>query len=157
METGRSMSRTSGAPSARSMLTSFVFHVVVLGALLLVPAEAWHRSAPPKKQVDVVFYRPPQIEVRVPANPLPPPRATTAGGPRPGAPAPAQKSRPKSPQGPDGPGTPDLPPGPEAAPVAEVQPQPEATPQQKAGKAGILAFRDQFKSLAQDKIAPKLG
>jgi hypothetical protein len=30
-------------------------------------------------------------------------------------------------------------------------------PQQKAGKAGILAFKDKFASLAQDKIAPRLG
>jgi len=30
-------------------------------------------------------------------------------------------------------------------------------PQQKVGKAGILAFKDKFASLAQDKIAPRLG
>src|SRR5882724_7332825 len=161
MESGGTMSMTSGAPSARSMLTSFVFHAVALASLLLVPAEAWHRSPPPKKPVDVVFYRPPHLEVPIPASPLPAPRATTAGGPRPGLPAPAQKPRPNAPQGPDGRGKPDLPPGPEAAPVAEIQPTPAApvaeAPRQKAGRAGILAFKDQFASLAQDKTAPKLG
>jgi len=30
-------------------------------------------------------------------------------------------------------------------------------PQQKAGTAGILAFRDKFASLAKDKVAPRLG
>jgi hypothetical protein len=42
---------------------------------------------------------------------------------------------------------PELPPGPDAA---EQQ-------QQKVGKAGILAFKDQFASLATDQVAPRLG
>ena len=33
----------------------------------------------------------------------------------------------------------------------------EPQPQPKVGKAGILAFKDKFASLAQDKIAPRLG
>ena len=33
----------------------------------------------------------------------------------------------------------------------------EAPPQQKVGNAGILAFQDKFASLAQDKVAPRLG
>ena len=33
----------------------------------------------------------------------------------------------------------------------------EAPPQQKVGNAGILAFRDKFASLTQDKAAPRLG
>jgi hypothetical protein len=33
----------------------------------------------------------------------------------------------------------------------------EAPPQQKVGNAGILAFRDKFATLSQDKAAPRLG
>jgi len=153
MESGRIMFKTSGAPSARSMLTSSAFHVVVVGLLLLVPAEAWHHSAPPKKQVDIVFYRPPEIEIPAPANPLPLPRGTTRAGPRPGAPAPAQKPKPNAPRGPDGPGKPDLPQGPEQGIPVEAQPQ----PQQKVGNVGILALKDKIASLAKDRIAPRLG
>ena len=146
------MSTISGAPSARSMLTSFVFHVVVLGLLLLVPAEAWRRSAPPKRPTDIVFYRPPQIKIPAPANPLPPLRETKAGG-RAGAPAPAQKPKPNASPGPDKPGKPDLPPGPEEGFPVEAQPQ----PQQKVGNVGILALKDKFASLAKDRTAPRLG
>jgi hypothetical protein len=50
------------------------------------------------------------------------------------------------------PGKPDLPEGPgESFPVAE------APPQRQVGNAGILAFRDKFASLTQDKSAPRLG
>jgi hypothetical protein len=34
---------------------------------------------------------------------------------------------------------------------------PEPGPQQRVAKAGILAFRDQFASLAKDEVAPRLG
>ena len=30
-------------------------------------------------------------------------------------------------------------------------------PEPSVGKAGILAFKEQFASLAQDKVAPRLG
>ena len=33
----------------------------------------------------------------------------------------------------------------------------EAQPQQKVGNVGILAFKDKFASLAQDKVVPRLG
>ncbi|MGB7220233.1 MAG: AgmX/PglI C-terminal domain-containing protein [Vicinamibacterales bacterium] len=33
----------------------------------------------------------------------------------------------------------------------------EESPQEKAGKAGILAFRDRFASMAQGRVAPRLG
>jgi hypothetical protein len=151
METGRRMFRTSGAPSARSMLTSLAVHVFVLALLLLVPA-ALLRSARPKKQLDIVFYRPPEIAVPAPAVPLPLPRGTEAGSP-PGAPAPALKPRPNAPEGPDGPGKPELPPGPEEGFRVDAQPQ----PQPKVGKTGILAFKEKFASLAQGPIAPHLG
>src|SRR5512147_373759 len=155
METARSMFRTSGVPSARSMLTSLAFHVLVLALLMLVlvPAQALLRSAPPDRQVDIVFYRPPRIDVPTPAVPPPLPRGTTAAGSPPGSPAPAAKPRPNAPEGPDGPGKPELPPGPEEGFHVEAQ----AQPQPKVGNAGILAFKDKFASLAQDKIAPRLG
>ncbi len=153
MKTVRSMFRSSGAPSARSMLTSFVLHVfaVALLMLVLVPAQMMLRSAPPNKQVDIVFYRPPEIEVPAPAVPPALARGTTAAGSPPGSPAPALKPRPSAPAGPDGPGKPELPPGPEEGFRAE--PQPET----KVGKPGILAFKDKFASLAQDPVSPRLG
>jgi hypothetical protein len=147
------MLKTSGGPSARSMLTSVTFHFVALCLLLLVPAEAWHHSVPPPKQLDIVFHRPPQVEIPAPANPLPPSQGTTRAGPRPGLPAPAQHPKPNAPPGPDGPGKPDLPPGPEEGFPVEAQPQ----PQHKLGNVGILALKDKLASLAQDRIAPRLG
>ena len=42
---------------------------------------------------------------------------------------------------------------PEAPSLAEAGPP----PQKQVAKAGILAFRDEFASLAQDKVAPRLG
>jgi hypothetical protein len=44
-------------------------------------------------------------------------------------------------------------PTPETPMLAEAEPQ----PQKQAEKAGILAFREKFASLAQDKVAPRLG
>jgi hypothetical protein len=43
------------------------------------------------------------------------------------------------------------PPGPEAPAVAAAEPR------ERVGKAGILAFRDKFASLARDDVAPRLG
>ncbi len=155
METARSMFRRSGAPSGRSMLTSLVLHVLVLALLMLVlvPAQSLLRSKPPDKQVDIVFYRPPKIEVSTPAAPVPVPRAKTAGGAPAGSPAPALKPRLNAPPGPEGPGKPEFPRGPEEGFTVEAQPQ----PLEKVGKAGLLAFKDKFASLAQDKLAPRLG
>jgi len=64
-----------------------------------------------------------------------------------GAPAPAPKPKPELSPGPDRPVTP------------EVAPSQDAIQQQheKVGKAGILAFKEQFASLAQDQNAPRLG
>src|SRR5512142_252826 len=146
METGRRMFRTSGAPSGRSMLKSLALHLLVLALLMLVPGQALLRSAPRKKQLDIVFYRPPAIKVAAPAVPLPVPRGTTAAGLPAGAPAPALKPKPNAPAGPDGPGKPELPSGPEQGFRADAQPEPPP----KVGKAGILAFKEKFASLAQD-------
>src|SRR4030095_6998640 len=94
---------------------------------------------------------PPRLRPPAPMPPPPPRGAIAAGGsPRAGAPAPAANPKPNAEPGPDRVGRSDLPPGPaESAPVDE--------PKQKVGNVGILAFKDKIASLAQDKIAPRLG
>ena len=148
------MFRTSEAPSASSMVTSLVLHIPVLALLMLVGAQTLLRSAPTKKEaeLDIVFYRPPEIAVRASAAPLSLARGTAGTGAPPGAPAPAVKPRLNAPAGPDRPGKAELPPGPEEGYKVEP-PQPEP----KAGKAGILAFKDKLVSLAKDTSAPRLG
>jgi hypothetical protein len=135
------------------MSQSVALHVLVLALLLLVPAKVLLRATRPKKEIDIVFYRPPEIKVSALAVPLPLPRPATLGGVSPGKAAPAAKPKPNAPEGPDGPGKPELPPGPEKSFTVDPQPQPE----QKVGKTGILALKDKFASLAQDPIAPRLG
>ena len=151
MEIGRHMFKESGAPSTRSMVESVVLHALVLGLVMLVSASLLLHSAPPKKkEVDIVFYRPPEVPLPARAVPL-------AGGKAavpPGMPAPAPKPRVDAPEGPDGPGKPELPSGPREGFSAETQPP---QPQPNVGKAGLLAFKDKLASLAQDKIAPHLG
>src|SRR6266542_1717069 len=142
MEIGRRMFRESGAPSARSMTESIVLHALVLALLMLVGSQMLLRSAPPKKEeVDIIFYRPPEIPVPARAVPLPPLRGTAAAGPPVGG-APAGKMKPNAPEGP-GEGF-----------SAEAKPP---QPQMNVGKVGILAFKDKFASLAQGKVAPRLG
>ena len=122
------------------MLTSLAIHVLAMVLVLLVPAEALSRSPRPKTEVDVVFHRPPRIEVPAPAVPHPPSRETTAARLRPSPIVPPKPI-------PSAPGEPEKP-----AAVAETQPR------ERVGKSGILAFRDQLASLARDKkIAPRLG
>jgi len=153
MEFGRRMFRESGAPSARSMTESLMLHALMLGLLMLVSASLLLHSVPPKKkEVDIVFYRPPEVPIPSRSEPLPMARGTT--GVPPGLPAPALKPRLNAPAGPDGPGKPELPSGPHEGFSAEAQPP---QPQPNVGKAGILAFKDKLASLAQDKIAPRLG
>jgi uncharacterized membrane protein YgcG len=152
METRRNI-KTSGALSARSMLTSLALHVPVVAVLMLLPAQALLRSATPRKEIDIVFYKPPEVKLRPRAISLPLPRATAAAGAPAGAPAPALKPRPNAPAGPDGIGRPELPRGPVES--VKVEPQPEPPP--KVGNVGILAFKDKFVSLAQAKIVPLLG
>jgi hypothetical protein len=143
METARTKLKTSGAPSTGSMLQSFALHSLVLLLLLIVPAKMLLPSKPPRKELDIVFYRAPKIEVPAPVVQPSVKERTSAAG----APAPALHPRPNTPPGPDRPGRPDLPPGPDAA----------AQQAEKAGRAGILAFKDQFASLATDQAAPRLG
>src|SRR6266851_2449359 len=147
----KSIFKTSGAPTARSMAKSVALHVFVLVLLMIIPAQALFRSEPPNKELDIVFYRPPEIAVNARAVSRPMPRGTNEGGSPPGAPATALKPRPNAPAGPDLPGKAELPPGPEVGfPV-------EAKPESKVGKAGILALKDKFASLAQDTVVVPLG
>src|SRR6266699_1451872 len=147
----KSIFKTSGAPTARSMAKSVALHVFVLVLLMIIPAQALFRSETPNKELDIVFYRPPEIAVNARAVSRPMPRGTNEGGSPPGAPAPARKPRPNAPAGPDLPGKAELPPGPEVGFPVEPKPEP------KVGKAGILAFKDKFASLTQDTVVLPLG
>ena len=137
MEIGRF--RQSGALSARSMMESVVLHIVMLALLMLVAASFMARNGATrtKKELDIVFYRP-AVPVPQPAVPPPPPKAATGEA----------KARAEAPKGP---GRPDLPAGPEKGFSADAKP-----PEPNIGRAGILAFKEQFASLTQDN-APRLG
>ena len=137
----------SGAPSARSMLTSTAIHAAALGLMLLIPVGALGKSTRPTKEFDVVFYRPPKVQIPARTAP-PPPKETRPGGPKPGAPTVAPPEPKRAAPGPSG--KPDLKPGLEGAP-------PQAPPQPQIGNTGILAFKDKLASLAQGKAAPRLG
>src|SRR5712671_4647126 len=145
----KSIFKTSGAPTARSMAKSVALHVFVLVLLMIIPAQALFRSEPPNKELDIVFYRPPEIAVNARAVSRPMPRGTSEAGSPPGAPARALKPRPNATAGPDLPGKAELPPGPEVG--FPVEPKPTV------GKVGILAFKDKFASLAQDTTVVPLG
>src|SRR5215472_3898181 len=127
--------KTSGAPTARSMAKSVAIHLLVLAVLMVIPAQALFRNAPPNKELDVVFYRPPESPVKTREVSRPIPRG--ASGSLAGAPAPALKPRPNSPPGPE-----------VGVPVDSKQ---------KVGNAGILAFKDKIASLAQDNVVVPLG
>src|SRR5215470_17913853 len=108
----KSIFKTSGAPTARSMAKSLALHVFVLVVLMLIPAQVLLRSEP-NKELDIVFYRPPEIAVKARGVSRPMPKGTSEAGSPPGAPAPALKPRPNAPAGPDLAGKTELPPGPE--------------------------------------------
>jgi len=137
----KSIFKASGAPTPRSMATSLALHVFVLVVLIVIPAQVLLRSEPPNKELDIVFYRPPEIAVK----------ARAVSGSLPAAPAPALKPRPNAPAGPDLHGKAELPPGPEVGIAVEP------TLESKVGNAGILAFKDKFASLAQDTVVAPLG
>jgi hypothetical protein len=145
----KSIFKTSGAPTARSMAKSVAIHVFVLAALMVIPAQALFRSELPNKELDIVFYRPPEIAVNARAVSRPIPRGASEAGSPPGAPAPALKPKLNAPAGPDLAGKAELPLGPEVG--VPVEPKP------KVGNAGILAFRDKFASLAKDTVVVPLG
>lgn len=134
--------RESGVLSTRSMVESLVLHAIVLGLVLLLAATVLVRSGAPrtKKEIDIVFYRPAAVPVPPPAVAPPPPKGADG----------AAKAR--ASEAPKGPGKPDLPAGPEKGFSAEAKP-----PEPNVGRAGILAFKEQFASLTQDQNAPRLG
>src|SRR6516162_2477063 len=139
--------KTSGAPTARSMAKSVAIHAFVLAVLMVIPAQALFRNVPPNKDLDIVFYRPPEIPVKTREVSRPIPRG--ASGSLAGAPAPAPKPRPNAAAGPDVPGKAELPPGPQVGVPVDSK--------QKVGNAGILAFKDKIASLAQDNVVVPLG
>jgi hypothetical protein len=143
----KSIFKTSGAPTARSMAKSMAIHVFALAALMVIPARALFRSEAPNKELDIVFYRPPEIPVNSRTVSRPMPRGGSEAAP--GAPAPALKPKPNAPAGPDMSGKAELSPGPEVGFPAEAK--------QKVGNAGILAFKDKLASLAQDTVVVPLG
>src|SRR5881296_2141770 len=145
----KSIFKISGAPTARSMAKSVALHVFVLVLLMIIPAQALFRSEPPNKELDIVFYRPPEIPVNARTVSRPIPRGASEAGSSPGAPAPALKPKPNAPAGPDLAGKAELPPGPEVGPPVEAK--------SKVGNAGILALKDKIASLAQDTVAVPLG
>jgi len=144
MET-KSIFKTSGAPTARSMAKSLAIHVFVLAVVMVIPAQALFRSESPNKELDIVFYRPPEIAVNSRTVSRPMPRGTSEAG----APAPALKPKPNAPAGPDLAGKAELPRGPEVGPPVEAK--------SKVEKAGILALKDKIASLAQDTVVVPLG
>src|SRR5216684_1089450 len=144
----KSIFKTSGAPTARSMAKSLAIHVFVLAVLMVIPAQALFRSAP-NKELDIVFYRPPEIAVNSRAVSRPMARGTSEAGSPPGAPAPALKPKSNAPAGPDLAGKAELPTGPEMGFPVEAKP--------KVGNVGILALKDKFASLAQDTVVVPLG
>jgi hypothetical protein len=145
----KSIFKTSGAPTSRSMAKSLAIHVLVLAVLMVIPAQALFRSQSPNKELDIVFYRPPEIAVNARAVSRPMPRGTSEAGSPPGAHAPALKPKPNVPAGPDLAGKAELPPGPEVGPPVEAK--------SKVGNAGILALKDKIASLAQDTVVVPLG
>src|SRR6266851_1377619 len=145
----KSIFKTSGAPTARSMAKSLAIHVFVLAVLMVLPAQALFRSEPPNKELDIVFYRPPEIAVNSRAVSRPMARGTSEAGSPPGAPAPALKPKSNAPAGPDLAGKAELPTGPEMGFPVEAKP--------KVGNVGILALKDKFASLAQNTVVVPLG
>ena len=142
MEISRRMFRESGALSPRSMMESILLHVIALALLMIVGATVLvnNGATRTKKEIDIVFYRPAPVPVAQPVVPPPPSKAI---GP---------EAKAKAAEAPKGPGKPELPAGPEKGFTAEPKP-----PEPDVGKAGILAFKDQFASMTQDKVAPRLG
>ena len=136
------------------MLKSLGVHLLALLLLMLIPAQAMRSTAAPTGArsglpSSTAADRGPRARescLRGRERRRPSGRGATAAASR----RPRQ-CRTERPSVSESPGTPNLPPGAEAAAVAEVQPQ------RKVGEVGILAFRDKFASLSQDKVVPRLG
>jgi hypothetical protein len=129
------------------MAKSVAIHVLVMAVLMVIPAQALFRNESANKELDIVFYRPPEIAVNTRSISRPMPRGVSEAGS--GAPASALKPKPNAPAGPDLSGKAELAPGPEVGSPTE--------PKAKVGNAGILAFKDKIASLAQDNVVVPLG
>jgi len=150
VQTEITLSAASRPLGRRDLLKSAGLHGALLAVLLVLPADALRHSAQPK-EVDVVFHPPaPRIEAPPPVRPLSPPAGEAAGlrSPRP-APTRAVPQEPRLSAG--------APLAAEAPGVPVPEPVVAETPQEKAGKSGILAFKDQFASLAKETPSPQLG
>ena len=140
---------------AASLLTS-----LLLGALLPMI----DLPLPGRFEPDDVPRRLAQLVRKAQAKPIPPPpvvpeKPPEQSQPEQQEPQPVKEPAPSEPP----PETPAVaaaeptpsekpgPPGPEAPAVAAAQPR------KQVGKAGILAFRDKFASLAKDDVEPRLG
>ena len=145
----RNIFKKSGAPTVRSMAKSLAIHVFVLAALMVIPARALFRSEPSNQELDIVFYRPPDIAVNSRTVSRPMPHGASEAGSPPGAPAPELKPKPNAPAGPDLAAKAELPPDPEVGPPLEAK--------SKVGNSGILALKDKIASLAQDNVVVPLG
>src|SRR5258708_30043127 len=137
----KSVFKTSGDATAGSVAKSLVIHVLVLVLLMVIPVQALFRSEPPNKELDIVFYRPPEMGVNARAVSRPMPRGTSEAGSPPGAPAPALKPRLNAPAGPDLAAKAELPPGPEVGPPVEAK--------SRGGKTGTLALKDKIAGQAR--------
>jgi hypothetical protein len=135
---------------ARALLKSLALHAVVAGVVLALPAGPLRRSAQPD-EVDVVFHPPPP-PVDIPPAVIPPlPRGgVTPAGPKTAHATPAPPAAPSAPAEPLAASTPGFPDGAAEAPAAEP-------PRPKVGTSGILAFRDQIASVAEDQNSIRLG
>jgi TonB family protein len=132
----------------RAFLKSLAAHGTVLAIVLVLPAGPLRQSAHPD-EVEVVFHPPERpIEVPLPVIPL---RAagTLAAGPKAPLAAPVRPAAPATPAPPAPVETAGVPEGPPEVVVPE-------TPRQKVGKSGLLAFRDQIASVAQEQT-PNVG
>jgi len=154
----------------RKTLAASLGGSLLFGLLLpMIPLPIPERLAPedmPKRLVQLVRQAhqkpvpPPPVVTDIPKEPKTPepepvkepepPKPTDK--PVPEAPAYAQADTPAEDPNPAPPGPLD-PVNPAMPAVAEVEPPPEKTVE----KAGLLAFKDQFASLAKDKVAPRLG
>ena len=156
----------------RKSLTGSLLASLLLGGLIPMI----DLPLPARFQPEEVPKRIAQLVRQEQARPLPPPpavaqRPTEQVPPEQQKPMPGEKPKPSEPrqlppQTPDyaaadlppgtaGPGDdPSLPPGPPDYSTAAAEPQ---QPPMRPGKPGILAFRDEFASLARDKVAPRIG
>src|SRR5260370_37055016 len=96
----KSIFKTSGASTVRRVVKSIAIHVFVLAVVMVIPAQALFRSESPNKELDIVFYRPPEIAVNSRTVSRPLPHGASESGSPPGAPGPALQPTPNAPAGP---------------------------------------------------------